>query len=134
MLVKITRKIQSNHNSQKTNNKQITMTEIQNSKQLAFDLIRVRFLGFQLPIFIEQLANGCKVPKNKIIPYVEHWTMDVDVPIRNSNFRNIPITLLMSCNQFRKRVIVHRPDEIGATVISLSGQGPASAHRAYSSE
>jgi hypothetical protein len=32
-------KIQSNNNSQKTNNKQITMTKIQNSKQLAFDLI-----------------------------------------------------------------------------------------------
>jgi len=33
------KKIQSNHNSQKTNNKQITMTKIQNSKQLVFDLI-----------------------------------------------------------------------------------------------
>jgi hypothetical protein len=32
-------KRQSNHNSQKTNTKQITMTEIQNSKQLALDLI-----------------------------------------------------------------------------------------------
>jgi hypothetical protein len=32
-------KIQSNNNSQKTNNKQITMTKIQNVKQLAFDLI-----------------------------------------------------------------------------------------------
>jgi hypothetical protein len=33
------KKIQSNNNSQNTNNKQITMTKIQNSKQLAFDLI-----------------------------------------------------------------------------------------------
>ena len=32
-------KIQTNHNNQNTNNKQITMTKIQNSKQLVFDLI-----------------------------------------------------------------------------------------------
>jgi hypothetical protein len=31
--------IKLNHNSQKTNYKQITMTKIQNPKQLAFDLI-----------------------------------------------------------------------------------------------
>jgi len=30
---------QSNHNSQKTNHKQITITEIQNTKQPTFDLI-----------------------------------------------------------------------------------------------
>jgi hypothetical protein len=39
MSKKIKYKIQLNHNSQKTNNKQITMTKIQNFKQLAFDLI-----------------------------------------------------------------------------------------------
>jgi len=33
-------KTQSNPNSQKTNNKQITMTKIQNSKQFVFNLIR----------------------------------------------------------------------------------------------
>jgi hypothetical protein len=31
--------MQSNHNSQKTNNKQITMTKIRNSKQSVFDFI-----------------------------------------------------------------------------------------------
>jgi len=39
---------QSNNNSQNTNNRQIKMTEIQNPKQLAFDLIGDLDIGIYL--------------------------------------------------------------------------------------
>ena len=52
-----------------------------------FRFIRDRFLSFQLPIFIEQLVNGCKVPKNKISSKPADRMMDVDVRYLRKNFR-----------------------------------------------